>query len=78
MEGCPSFWGLAVGEGASANFPIANMYIVTGMDSAADLTTGVWVEVVAIFGIGAVEFTGVVGVVVVGMGWAITLPLYLL
>ena len=46
------------------------------MDVAADLVTGIWLEVVATVGVGAVEFTGVVGVVVTG--WASTLPLYLL
>ena len=46
------------------------------MDVAADFTTGIWVEAVATEGVGAVEFTGVVGVGVVGMGWAITLILY--
>ena len=39
---------------------------------------GVWVEAVATEGVGAVDFTGVVGIRVVGMGWAITLTLYLL
>ena len=48
------------------------------MDSVADLTTGVWVEVVATVGVGAVEFTGAVGVGVVGMGLESTLTLYLL
>ena len=54
------FWGLAVGYGTSANFPVANLYTMTGMDSAVDLATGVWVEVVATVGVGAIEFTGVV------------------
>ena len=44
------------------------MYTVTGMDPAADLFTGVHVETLATVGIGAVEFSGVVGVGVVGMG----------
>ena len=70
MEGCSSFWGLAVGYGTSANFPVANLYTMTSMDSAVDLTTGVWVEVVVTVGVGAVEFTGVVRVGLVGMGWA--------
>ena len=48
------------------------MYTVTGMDAAADLTTGVLVEVVATVGVHAV------GVGVVGVGWAFTLNLYLL
>ena len=39
-----------------------------------DLVTGVWVEVVATVEAGAVEFTGVVGVV--GTGLASTLTLY--
>ena len=46
------------------------------MDVAVDFVTGVWVEVVATVGVGTVEFTGVVGVVVVGTGWARTLTLY--
>ena len=37
---------------------------------------GLWVETVATVGVGAVEFTGVAGVWVVGMGWVITLTLY--
>ena len=45
------------------------------MDVAADLVTGVWVEILATMGVGAVEFTGAVGVV--GIGWASTLTLYL-
>ena len=36
-----SFWGLVVGHGTSANFPVANFYTITGMDSAVNLTTGV-------------------------------------
>ena len=72
------FWGLAVGYGTSTNFPVANVYTMTGMDSAVDLATGVWVEVVATVGVGAIEFTGVVGVGLVGMDWASTLTLYLL
>ena len=37
----PLFWGLVVGRGTSANFPVANLYTITGIDSAVDLTTGV-------------------------------------
>ena len=39
----PSFWSLVVGCGTSANCPIANLYTVTSIDSAVDLTVGVWV-----------------------------------
>ena len=46
----PSYWGLAVGCGTSANCPIANLYTVTSIDSAADLTVGVWVLTVATVG----------------------------
>ena len=42
------------------------------MDAAVDLTTGIWVEVVATVRVGAVE------VGVVGVDWAITLTLHLL
>ena len=50
------------------------------MDVAADLTMAIWVEVVATVGIGAVrdKFTGAVGIGVTGIGWVITLTLYLL
>ena len=50
------------------------------MDAATDFTIGIWVEIVAIMGVGTigVKFTGAVGVAVVGMGWAIILTLYLL
>ena len=72
MEGCPSFLGLAVECGTSANCPVADLYTVTSIDVAADLVTGIWVEAVATVGIGSV------GVVVVGIGWASTLILYLL
>ena len=44
------------------------------MDSAVDLTTGIWVEVVATVGVGVVEFTATVRVGVVGMDWAIPAP----
>ena len=61
-------------------FPFAKLYTITGMDMAEDFTMGVWVEVVATVWVDTVgvEFTGTVGVGVVGMGWAITLTLYLL
>ena len=41
------------------------------MDAATDLATGVWLEVVATVGVGAV------GIGVEGIGWASTLTLYL-
>ena len=63
-------WGLPVGCGTSANCPVANLYTITSIDAAVDLTTGVWVEAVATVG------EGPVGVVVVGTGWARTLTLY--
>ena len=47
------------------------------MDAVADLTTGIWVEIVATVGVGAVEFTGAVGVGVVDKGWESTLTLNL-
>ena len=68
----PSFWGLVVGHGTPANYPVANLYTVTGMDSAPHLTTGVWVLTVATMGVGAVE------VGVEGVGLVSTLTLYLL
>ena len=68
----PSFWGLVVGNGTSASFPIANLYTITGIDSAVDLTTGVWVLTVVTVRAGAVE------VGVEGIGWVSTLTLYLL
>ena len=68
----PSFWGLVVGCGNSANYSIVNLYTITGIDSAVDLTNGVWVLTVAIMG------TGVVEVGVEGVGWVSTLTLYLL
>ena len=46
----PSFWDLVGGHGTSANFPVANLYTITSKDSAADLTTGVWVLTVATVG----------------------------
>ena len=54
------------------NCPVANLYIVTSID-VVDLVTGIWVEVVATAGAGAVEFAGVVGVVVVGCARTLTL-----
>ena len=50
------------------------------MDMAVDFTMGIWLEVLATaeIGIVGVKLTGVVGIGVVGMGWAITLTLYLL
>ena len=47
-----------------------------GMDVAADLVTGVWVEVLATVGVGAVDCTGAVGLVLTG--WTSTLTLYFL
>ena len=76
VRGCPSFWGLVVRQGTSANCPVANLYTVTSLDLVVDLVTGVCVEVLATVGAGAVDFTGVVGVV--GTGWASTLTLYFL
>ena len=74
----PSFWGLVVGHGTSANCPISNLYTVTSMDVTVDLVTGVWVEAVATVGAGVVEFTGVVVIGVEDVGWLSTLTLYLL
>ena len=65
-----SSWGLPVGCQTSVNCSVANLYTVTSIDAAADLTIGVWVEAVATVGLGAV------GAVVVGTGWARTLTLY--
>ena len=64
-EGCPLFWGLAVGLGASANCPVARLCIVTGMAVVANPVVCVWVDVVA-----------VIGTAVVGTGWFRTLTLY--
>ena len=55
-----------------ANCPIASLYTVTGIESAIDVTIGVWVLRVATMGVGVVE------VGVEGLGWASTLTLYLL
>ena len=49
-----SFRSFIVGCGTSANCPIANLYTITGIDSAVDLTIGVWVLTVATMGVGAV------------------------
>ena len=46
------------------------------MDVAVDLVTGIWMEVVATVGVGAVEFTRAVGMVAVGTGWARIHTLY--
>ena len=72
----PSFWGLVVRHGTSANCLVANLYTISSIAVAVDLVTGIWVKVVATAGMGVAEFTGVVGVVVVGTGWARTLTLY--
>ena len=60
---------LVVGHGNSANCPMASLCIVTGTDSAMDLTIGVCVLIVATVGVGAVE------VGVEGVGWVSTLTL---
>ena len=62
-------WGLPLGCRTSANCPVTSLYIVTSIDAVVDLTTGIWLEAVATVG------EGVVGVVVVGTGWARTLIL---
>ena len=72
----PSFWGLVIRHGTAANCLVANLYTVTDIGVAVDLVIGIWVEVVATGGVGAAEFTGAMGVVVVGTGWARTLTLY--
>ena len=64
----PSFWGLVIGYGTSANCMVANVYALTSIDVAVDLVTGIWVKVVATVEVGVGEFTGAVGVVVVGTG----------
>ena len=46
----PSILGLVVGHGTSANSPVANLYTITSIDSAVDLTTGVWALTVATMG----------------------------
>ena len=67
-----SLMDLVVGHGTSANCPVASLCIVTGIDSAVDLTIGVCVLTMAIVGVGAVDIG------VKGVGWVITLTLYLL
>ena len=67
-----SFWGLLVGCGTSTSYPGANLFTVTSIESAVDLTIGVWVLTTATMGAGAVE-DGVEGV-----GWVSALTLYLL
>ena len=67
-----SFWGLVVGHGTLANCLIANLYTITGIDSAVDLTDAVWMLTVATMGTGVVEFG------MEGVGWVSTLTLYLL
>ena len=76
VRGCTLSWGLVVRQGTSANCPVANLYTITSMDVVVDFVTGVWLEVMATMGAGAVEFTGAVGMV--GTGWASTLTLYFL
>ena len=68
----PSYQCLVDGHRNSANCPVANLYTITGIDSAVDLTTGVWVLTVANVGAGGVE-DGMEGI-----GWVSTLTLYLL
>ena len=67
-----SFRGLVVGCGTSANCPVANLYTITGIDSAVDLTGGVWVLKLATVG-WVQSRLGVEGV-----GWVSILTLYLL
>ena len=50
-----SFQDVVVGHGTSANCPVANLYTITGIDSAVDLTIGVCVLTVATMGTCAVE-----------------------
>ena len=61
-----------MGHGTSANCPIANLYTITDIDSAVDLTDGFWVLTVATMGMGAVEIG------MEGVGWVSNLTLYLL
>ena len=63
---------LVVGCGTSANYPVPSLCIVTGIDSAVDLTIGDCVLIVTTMGVGVVE------VGVEGVGWVNTLTLYLL
>ena len=62
MEEFLSSWGLLVGSGTSANSPVANLYTITSIYAATDLTTCIWAEAVATVEVGAV------GVVVVSTG----------
>ena len=52
---------LLLDRGLTPNFPIANLYKIISMDATADLVTGIWVEVVATVGVGAV-MVGVEGI----------------
>ena len=52
---------LVVGRGTSANCPMVNLYTVTSIDSAVDLTIGVCMLTVTTMGAGTVE-VGVEGV----------------
>ena len=54
MEEFISSWGLPVGCWTSANCPVANVYTITGIDAAVDLTIDIWVEAVPTVGVGAV------------------------
>ena len=60
-EGCPPFWGLAVGQGASVNCTVASFCTITGMTVVANPVVCIWLDVVAI---------------VVGTGCSRTLTLY--
>ena len=71
VRGCPSFWGLVVRQGTSANCPVANLYTIASME-VVDLITGVWVEIAATMEEGAVEFTGAVGVAATSRASTIT------
>ena len=63
---------LVVGCGTLANCPMASLCIVTSIDSAVDLTIGVFALRVTTMEAGAIE------VGVEGVGWVSTLTLYLL
>ena len=81
VEGFSSTWVLPVGQGIPSNFPCTKLYTVTGMDVAADITTGICVVAVEVGTVGVgtaggMQFTGEAGMA--GIGWAITLTLYLL
>ena len=67
-----SFMDLVLGHGTSANCAMASLCIVTGIDSALDLTIDVCVLTVTTMGAGAVE------VGVEGVGWVSNFTLYLL